>query len=443
MTGGWDDLVAAALLGTDRRPVAAEPPPGAPAALAAALAERGVEDRLLASAAAWTVARRAGARAGEPVEVTPAGEDPRPVCSPAAGARLRGLLEEGDPILVRQWLELAAARGLRPPPELLPDLLDYGHHRLVGELAGPLGLWLAEREPRWAFVRGAAGDVDAVWGNGGREERRALLERLRRTDPDAARELLASTFAEETWEDRAAFIDLLAIGLSDADEAFLEAALDDPRAAVRDAAATQLMALPRSRFGARMAERAKPLLRVEEGALVVTLPGAPDAAARRDGIEARGRRSERLTALLAATPLDTWSLDLVALPVRDNLAAAVHEGWIEAAKRQRNAEWARALWPIDPELLAVLPRDEAERLAATAEDPFAAALELDGTWDSELSRAVLAAIPTLEEDVRIAGYRLDPTLAPEAEALRDLGRRDVNHLCDVLAVRAAMLRDLS
>ncbi|HEX6022018.1 MAG TPA: hypothetical protein VFZ00_08480, partial [Solirubrobacter sp.] len=185
------------------------------------------------------------------------------------------------------------------------------------------------------------------------------------------------------------------------------------------------------------------LLRAEDGTLVVALPGAPDAAARRDGIEARGRRSERLTALLAATPLDTWSLDLVALPVRDNLAAAVHEGWIEAAKRQRNAEWARALWPIDPELLAVLPRDEAERLAATAEDPFAAALELDGTWDSELSRAVLAAIPTLEEDVRIAGYRLDPTLAPEAEALRDLGRRDVNHLCDVLAVRAAMLRDLS
>ena len=86
---------------------------------------------------------------------------------------------------------------------ILDRLRERDH--LVGELAGPLGFWLAEREPRWAFVRGAAEDVEAVWANGGRQERRALLERLRRTDPAAGRALLASTFAEETWEDREAF----------------------------------------------------------------------------------------------------------------------------------------------------------------------------------------------------------------------------------------------
>ena len=148
-------------------------------------------------------------------------------------------------------------RGLRPPPELLPDLLDHAspqHHGLVGEAAGPLGRWLAEREPRWAFVRGAVDDVDAVWASGGRQARRALLERLRRTDPAAARELLASTFADETWEDRAAFVDALEIGLSDADEPFLEAALDDSRAAVRDAAAARSPRCPRSRLAARMAD---------------------------------------------------------------------------------------------------------------------------------------------------------------------------------------------
>jgi hypothetical protein len=432
----WEDLVASALIGTDRRPVVATAPPGAPAELGAALAARGPEDRLLASAAAWTVARRAGARAGEPVTVTPAGDDPRPLCSPAAGARLRALLEDEERWLLIEWLEIAAARGLRPPPELLPDLLDRG---LGSEVAGPLGLWLAEREPRWSFVRGAADDVGAVWASGGRPERRALLERLRRSDPAVARELLARTFAEETWEDRAAFIDALAIGLSDADEPFLEAALDDSRAAVRDAAAAQLAALPSSRYAQRMAARTAPLLRVEDGALVVTLPGAPDKAARRDGIEARGRRSERLTALLAATPLDTWTLDLLALPVSDNLADAVHEGWAEAAKRQRDVEWARALWAVDEELLAVLPRAEAEALAASPD----AALHLPGTWGPELSRRVLEAIPTRDANVTRLAYQLDPALAAEAEALRDLGRRDVNELCDVLAIRAAMLRELS
>ena len=63
------------------------------------------------------------------------------------------------------------------------------------------------------------------------------------------------------------------------------------------------------------------------------------------------------------------------------------------------------------------------------------------------SRAVLAAIPPAASggaaDVGIAGYRLDPALAEEAEPLRDLGGRDVWNLCDVLAIRAAMLRELS
>ena len=83
---GWDELVAAALIGTDRRPVGAEVPEGSPAGLSAALEARGAEDRLLGAAAAWTVARRAGAVAGAPVAVERAGQDPRPL---APGATLR------------------------------------------------------------------------------------------------------------------------------------------------------------------------------------------------------------------------------------------------------------------------------------------------------------------------------------------------------------------
>ena len=310
MTTGWDELVAAALIGTDRRPLAAGVPDGSPPGLEAALEDRGVEDRLLGAAAAWTVARRAGAVAVEPVPaVEPAGEDPRPI---APGGALRERLEGLYPSLLGEWLELAAARGLRPPPELVPALLDHAAvytelHTPVAEAAGPLALWLAERNPRWAFVRGAGEDVDAVWADGGTDERRALLERVRRTDPARAREVLEATFADETWEDRVAFLDTLAVGLSGADEPLLERALDDRRKPVRDAAAHLLTGLPRSRFAARMAERAAPLIRVEDGRLVVALPGDPDTAAKRDGVPATGRRSERLHALLAAAPLATWT----------------------------------------------------------------------------------------------------------------------------------------
>src|SRR6185503_15730381 len=118
-------------------------------------AGRSVEDRLLASAAAWTVARRAGARAGAPRQVEPAAPDSRPLCSAAAGGRLELLLEVRE--LVDQWLALAEAAGVRPPPELVPALLDYGEGRPerqegVRAAAGPLGRWLAAREPRWAYV---------------------------------------------------------------------------------------------------------------------------------------------------------------------------------------------------------------------------------------------------------------------------------------------------
>ena len=250
-------------------------PEGSPPGLEAALGERGAEDRLLGAAAAWTVARRAGAVAGPAIVVTDAaGDGSRPACrrggrggrrsgrgvpppesadddpvaagSPRAaaapaedderpvapGAGLRMMLEGDHPSLLPEWLALVAERGLRPPPELVPDLLDHAAgdaslHAAVGAAAGPLGYWLAERAPRWAFVRGAAGDADAVWADGEQAERRALLERLRRSDPAAARALLERTFAEETWEDRAAFVATLAHGLSDADEPFLEAALDD------------------------------------------------------------------------------------------------------------------------------------------------------------------------------------------------------------------------
>ncbi len=319
--------------------------------------------------------------------------------------------------------------GVRPPPELVPALLDYGEGRPerqegVRAAAGPLGRWLAAREPRWAYVL----PVDETrWSDA--EDRVDLLRRRRHEDPDAARELLASTWAEETWEDRQAFLEELETGLSDADEPLLEIALADRRKPVRDVAAALLARLPRSAFAARAAAEALALLRVEDNEIVVTLP------------EARGRRSERLSELLAAAPLSTWDLELVSLPVADDLGAAVHAGWAEAALRQHDVEWGRALG-----LLELLPHDEAEARAAADEDPLSAAEPLEWTWGRELSEAVVTSVKRHREggargDYSFVGYRIDPTL--DVEPLRELGGRDIGRLCDVAAIRAAMLSEFA
>jgi hypothetical protein len=104
----------------------------------------------------------------------------------------------------------------------------------------------------------------------------------------------------------------------------------------------------------------------------------------------------------------------------------------------------------DPALLTAVPRDEAEALAAKADQPDVAAAALTGQWGATLSKSVIDAIHQRRAagergtDVEFAGYRLDPAFAGEAEErLRDLGGRDLRRLCDILSARAAMLRELS
>ena len=359
-------------------------------------------------------------------------------------------------------------------------------------------------------MRGAGGDVDAVWADGEQAERRALFERLRRSDPAAARELLERTFAEETWEDRAAFVAALAHGLSDADEPFLEAALDDSRKPVRNAAATLLARPARARASPRGWPRAPRRCCASRTALrgrrlVVELPAsptpppsatasrrrpplrAPRRAARRhaarhlDRRRGRRRRAAPETATGAAAPPTAAGspadaapapaasraaapTPLVAAtapasppisspPVADDLAEIVHAGWADAAIAQRDAAWARALWPVHPDsrLLTVLPQDEAEALAAAADAPDDAAagaaravgpgaLEGRDRRDPRTGARRVSAGRTSSSRATGSTRRSPPR---PRSGCAPLGGRDLHRLCDILAARAAMLRELS
>jgi hypothetical protein len=190
-----------------------------------------------------------------------------------------------------------------------------------------------------------------------------------------------------------------------------------------------------------MAERASVLLEVEDDRLVVALPGEPDAAARRDGVPRRGRRSEALAYILGRTPLATWARrEILALPVADDFEDVVHGALAEAALAQGDADWARALWPRDPALLGVLSQEERERVGATL--PLDRLDAVPGPWGAELSRAAVGRLAT-EPPPAWLRYRLDPSVLPELEPLSEAGGLQIVWLCDVLAARAAMLPELS
>src|SRR5262245_266282 len=97
------ELTSAALLGTERRDVAAAAP--------LPIARETPEETLLASAAATVVYRRAGARPradARPLE--PAPRETLPRCSDAAALRLSAILEGELGAILDEWLGLARRR---------------------------------------------------------------------------------------------------------------------------------------------------------------------------------------------------------------------------------------------------------------------------------------------------------------------------------------------
>ncbi|MFD3475066.1 DUF5691 domain-containing protein [Streptomyces sp. NPDC058695] len=447
----WEELVTVALLGTDRRT-----PPGHSTGADAPTA-------LLDAAAVQTVRRRAGLRPA-PAAALPAraADDPRPPLPAPARRRLAMLLTDRPGTgggrrgtapdlmeLLPQWLAGANAKGYAAPPDLLPALLDAARGRTdlrpqALTFAGPRALWLARLNPDWKFaLRAAPGggtalpapeegaDVQRLWEEGLFAERVALLARVRAHSPDAARDLLATTWAAERAEDRLMFLDSLRSGLGDADEPFLEQALSDRSRNVRATAAELLSALPGSALAARMASRAASCVAVDraQGAATITVeaPHECDAGMERDGVAAqpptgRGERSWWLGQLVEAAPLGCWTArfggrtpeEIVALPVADDWQRELHAAWCRAAVRQRDAVWSRALLgaPASPDaggpgavslserakLLGALPDGErAEWVAGfIATHGLSEAFQLLGVcaqpWAEALGRAVVDAL---------------------------------------------------
>ena len=194
----------------------------------------------------------------------PCGVDSTPPCSPRAADLLKRVLRDHGDELLAEWCDAAAEAHRRVPEALLARFLDAvtktKDEAVRGpgmQVAGVRGRWLAGQNPRWS-VGGAdaAADPAETWQSGMQEERLLVLKKLRSSDPARARELVSSTWNDEPPEMRDLVVETYAIGLSMADEPFLEDALDDKRKAVRTGAAALLSRLPASRLGQRMAERA-------------------------------------------------------------------------------------------------------------------------------------------------------------------------------------------
>ncbi len=372
----WSGLVKTALLGTER----SNPPEwrGGESRAANLVAQIDRQDReaaLLSAAAIVHLHARCGTilpkldtpdeQMAKPCEVESLSR-----CTSAATAFLRRMLQGECYGALPEFLAALAANRLRIPEEFLAALFDRGKKEsrlrtLLRPVAGQRGEWLAALNPDWNYL-GETIDRES-WLTAAGASRALFFQTLRKSDPKEARELLAASWAEESGEQRAAFLLALADGLSPADELFLDAALDDRKKEVRRTAAELLARIPDSAWSKRMAARLLPSISVQRASrlggllakkpvLQVALPEVCDDAMQRDGIEpkppqGKGEKAWWLGQMIGLVAPSMWNRHLALTP-EECVEAIAKSEWEEtlltalaaSARLHRDREWAEALF---------------------------------------------------------------------------------------------------
>jgi hypothetical protein len=310
------------------------------------------------------------------------------------------------------------------------------------------GRWLASLHPDWSWALApgapeAADADDAAWARLPTDRRAVQLRAVRGVDAARGLRLLESTWSTDDAAARAELLRALGVGLSLDDEAFLERALDDRAAGVREVAWLLLDRLPESARAARLGRLLQELLGVSgvvRKKVHVELPSDPDPSAVRDGLgkapRGRSQRGLWLQRLAAGAPLDVWTRgtgldpETVARTLDDDDALL---GLRAAAVGRGDATWCRALlaraW--DPTLARCLPDEELRRLMIDRLAQVKSLSELvgvarlaPGPWSPDVSAKVVARLGRVErprsqlvELVDVLADRLHPDSAAAVQRL--------------------------
>lgn len=458
----------AALVGTARTPLpgtAGLPP--ALAQLRAALDGRPPAEIVLLLAGATALYDDAGqlpSRAAPAEWYLPAlraaGE--RPPCSPAATRFLERMLNQQHTDLLPELLGLLDAAGQRLADEVLPHALAHGARiprvrPALLPVLGERGRRLAAINPDWRYAAVAPGDPRSLRAAWERDPagRPALALLLRRDHPALALRLIESTWRDAADAPRRELLAALATGLSMDDEPFLERALDDRDAQVRQKASSLLATLAESRLVRRMVAAMGDSLTLDGGQLTPHFPPVIPQALVRDGVTrpAAGPpsptdRSRLLLQTVGVTPPQHWEAQLGATPAALVRAAAAGRwprtllGALSAATaRHPDPRWVAAILAQDGvnerhgALLPQLTPDElrARLMAALADADTTAVVAIlrrrPHAWPLDAARAVLDFLAG--EAARERDHRHSPTL-------RYLMRAFARHCPPALADEAAV-----
>jgi Family of unknown function (DUF5691) len=375
----WATLVASALVGTDRQSPAINFTDPALTSYQSSLQHQSATQQILGAVSLVSAYQTAGQNAATGIAI-PAAADPEQLacCTPQTTQYLGTILAENRYAdILPELLQLIAEAQQTVPAAFLPLLLDAGYRNkqlrpLILPILGSLGQWLARQNRQWEYGLGAkAAEVDLaviqdLWATGSRSERSAALSQWRALQPAEARQALFSGWKQEKAEDRAVWLGILQVGLSMADEEFLELALADRSKAVNQQAAQLLAQLP-SKYNQRFTELVSKCLVVKNiqdvYQIELHLPSAwPDIAINPLINSSLGTVDRQFIHALSVTDLSIWpgAVDkLIAAVLKIDQKLLILKGWALAAYYQQRLDWATALLA---QADAVLDYEDMQRL---------------------------------------------------------------------------------
>lgn len=360
----WKNLIKTALIGTDRSDLSES--------TLEELKKLGVDieappaNILLEGATLYAQMRKAGFQPEKwKGEIPfPAQKDKSKICSKKSSEHLVMILNGTFTPALDNYIEQLIFNKKSLPPELLPELLekcrsDKTLWQKLKNAIGERGNWLIEQNEDWHFLIGKSKQVP--WEDGTKEERLALLNHLRKTQPDEALEYIESTWEEDDWQHRVEFLKTLEHNLSLADEPFLEKCLDEKRKDLRRTAAFLLEKIEGAELQKRMWERLKNYVKLKsrtskKAKLEVELPETCDDEMLRDGIDPRkkwskgGLKASYFAQMFVIVPLSNWEVlfdkkakEVLEIFVRSEWAELLVQASIAAAVRHQDKNWMKAI----------------------------------------------------------------------------------------------------
>ncbi|WNJ19718.1 DUF5691 domain-containing protein [Pontibacter sp. G13] len=277
---------------------------------------------------------------------------------------LKRMISQDQSSSVEEACTLAADLDYHIAPDALPSLLEYAESNTPPpfflQVLGERGRWLAGQHPTWKRMLPPSEDS---WEYGNPETRLRFLTFLRQEDPSHARELLEATASQESPQTLAKFIGTFRIGLTQADNDFVETMRAHRRKEIRTAATEVQAFIEGGGRDLRLRNALGPYLKIHKGMLgkarwEVTLPTQFQDAWKAEGIQAKsknvyqdlGQKSIWMAQLVAGVSPKHWESisnksaeQLVSMTLQSEWGFMLIHGFIAATVRFRDPDWAAAL----------------------------------------------------------------------------------------------------